>query len=74
MPLTIGQPALQQNILSLLEDLSVKEDNPQEAREVFAQKLAQFIVDCIKSATVTTTIVTVGSSTTQTGTGIATIT
>ncbi|MFT5890157.1 MAG: hypothetical protein ACI9Y7_000246 [Dokdonia sp.] len=72
MPLV--KATLENAIKALLEEEKAKEDDGGSSINNIANKLATAIDTYIKSGTVMTTVVTAGSATAQTGTGVGNIT
>ena len=73
MPL--NKPALETGIVQLLTDMY--EDSPTmtaaEARQIFAQRLADLINAFVKTGLVSVNVVTTGTATNHTGTGTGSI-
>lgn len=64
-------PIVKQTIKTEIDALinNTKQLNQAESQEAFAEGLASIIENALKSATVTVQVTTIGSATTQTGTG-----
>ncbi|TGE23559.1 hypothetical protein [Hymenobacter metallicola] len=62
--MALNTPLLKTAILSILDDQAKRTDNPAQAREDFAQQLAEAITAHIKTGQVQTT----GTAAAQTGT------
>lgn len=65
--MALDKTGLKNAILTIFNDMATRVDHPETAREDFAAALSNAIDVYVKTGTVT--IVTTGSSTTQTGTG-----
>lgn len=65
--MALDKTGLKNAILAIFEDMATRTDDPELAREDFATQLSNAIDVYVKTGSVT--IVTTGSSTTQTGTG-----
>lgn len=65
--MALNKTAFKQGLKGLLEAQALNENDPAQAREDFAEELATLVIDLIKTATVSGTVVTTGSATTQTG-------
>jgi len=67
--MALDKDALKLNILSILDSLSEREENPAQAREDFATALCNAIDAFVKTGDVSVTVNTTGTATAQTGTG-----
>ena len=65
--MALNKTAFKEGLKGLLEAQALNETSPASAREDYAEALADLIIDLIKTATVSGTVVTTGSATTQTG-------
>lgn len=67
--MALDKPGLKQDILDILTLLSLREDNPGQAREDFSEMLSEAIDIFVKSGDVNVTVSTTGTASAQTGTG-----
>lgn len=65
MPL--NKTAFKRGLKGLLEDMASRVDDPAQAREDYAEVLSDLIIQLVQSGTVTGTVTTTGSASTQTG-------
>ena len=66
--MALNKNQLKNDIRSLLDNMSERQDNPEQSREDFAQQLSTLIDSYIKSATISIPTLTVQVNT-ATGTG-----
>lgn len=67
--MALDKTTLKESILDLLDELSEREDKPEDAREDFATGLSDAIETFVKSGTVNVTVHTTGTASAQSGTG-----
>jgi hypothetical protein len=64
----VNQTIVEGRILSLLDDMATRLDDPTKARQDHARELASIICEAITSAEAIGTVTVAGSASTQTGT------
>ena len=67
--MALNDAALKNNLKTLYDNMVTREDNPAQAREYFAQQMAQIISDYVRSATLFATPVQVASAAMSNGAG-----
>ncbi|MDO7877386.1 hypothetical protein Q5H93_21775 [Hymenobacter sp. ASUV-10] len=56
------------DVLALLDDMAARTTDPGQSRRDYARELVRIMADMMRTGTVTGTVTTTGSATTQTGT------
>ncbi|MBS0647397.1 MAG: hypothetical protein JSR97_12530 [Verrucomicrobia bacterium] len=72
--MALDKDTLEQAILSIMDNMAAREDNPGDAREYFAEQLSNAIDAFVRSGKVDVTVTTTGTATNHTGTGTGAVT